>query len=114
MVAIDEEKFPPPTPAVAAQISSTSNCVLWLCPCIHPLGTRNASSVVGMNNSDALIVVHIRPPNFGTANVYGIRIAEPTRFGIDTSQNDSDTLIGSPAAARLSTTTDQSTQMAKP
>src|SRR5436309_1073392 len=67
-----------------------------------------------MSSSDALIVVHTRPPNFGTAKVYGIRIAEPTRFGMDTSQNDSDTLIGSPAAARLSTTTDHSTQMAKP
>lgn len=114
MFAIEEEKLPPPTPAVAEQASRTQNVVSWSCAASHPLGTTNASSADGTSSSAADITVHNRPPRRGTANVYGIRIAEPTRLGTETSQNDSDTLIGSPAAGRLSTTTDHSTQIAKP
>ena len=69
MFAIDEEKLPPPKPAVAAQTSSTQNCVSWLWPASQPLGTTIASSSVGISSSAALIVVHSRPPNRGTANV---------------------------------------------
>src|ERR1700716_2049305 len=109
MLAMEEEKFPPPTPAVAAQASSTQN---WV-PCdwcaSHPLGTRTASRVDGMSSSAALIPVHNRPPKRGTANVYGIRSAEPIRLGTAVSQNASDRLIASPMLARLITTTDQST-----
>ena len=69
MLAIDDEKLPPPRPAVAAQSSSTQSCVSWLCSSSQPLGTTMASSSVGMNSSAALIVVHARPPKRGTANV---------------------------------------------
>jgi len=69
MFAIEEEKFPPPRPADAAQSASTHICVEWLCWSSQPVGTRKASSVTGISSSEALIVVHTRPPNFGTANV---------------------------------------------
>ena len=69
MFAIEEEKFPPPRPAEAAHSASTQICVEWLCSSSQPLGTRNASSVTGMNSSEALMPVHLRPPNLGTANV---------------------------------------------
>ena len=54
---------------MAAQSARTHTCVEWLCSSSQPLGTRNASSVTGMNSSEALMPVHMRPPNFGTANV---------------------------------------------
>jgi hypothetical protein len=69
MLAIDEEKLPPPRPAVAAQASSTASWVPWLWPASHPLGTTRASRSVGINSSEALMVVHARPPNRGTAKV---------------------------------------------
>ena len=69
MFAIDDEKLPPPKPAVAAQASRTQNCVSWLWPASQPLGTTTASSRHGISSSDALIVVHSRPPKRGTANV---------------------------------------------
>ena len=69
MFAIDEEKLPPPKPAVAAQAKRTQNCVSWLWAASQPLGTRNASSVTGTRSSPALIAVHTRPPKRGTANV---------------------------------------------
>ena len=40
----------------------------------------------GDRSRDALIVVHILPPNRGRANVYGIRSADPIRLGIAVSQ----------------------------
>ena len=91
MLAIDEEKLPPPTPAVAAHAKRTQSCALWDWCSSHPLGTTIANNNVGMNSSAALTVVHARPPNLGTANVYGIRSIEPTRFGISVSRNSSDT-----------------------
>src|SRR3954471_23362200 len=103
MLAIDEEKVPPPTPAVAAQAKSTQNCVSCDCEASHPLGTTSATSSAGMKSRLALIVVHVRPPKRGTANVYGIRSALPMRFGTAVSQNcsGSDSVI--PTLARLMT-----------
>jgi hypothetical protein len=69
MFAIEEEKFPPPTPAVAAQANRIQNWLLWSCACSHALGSTIATSVVGMSSSAALIVVHRRPPKRGSANV---------------------------------------------
>ena len=69
MLAIEEEKLPPPTPAVAAQSISTQSCVSWLWSASHPLGTTTARSSAGMNSSDALTTVHARPPKRGTAKV---------------------------------------------
>src|SRR3954470_20151299 len=114
MFAIDEEKLPPPKPAVAAHSASTHICVLWLCPASQPLGTTIASRSVGMSSSDALIPVHARPPNRGTANVYGIRSVEPTRFGSAMRRNCSESDSVKPALARLMTTIVQSTQIEKP
>src|SRR3954468_6727422 len=103
MLAIDDEKLPPPKPAVAAQASRTQNCVSWLWAASHPLGTTIAASSAGMNSRLALIVDHSRPPKRGTANVYGMRSAEPTRFGTAVNQNcsGSDSVI--PALPRLRT-----------
>src|SRR3954452_6015074 len=114
MLAIDEEKLPPPTPAVAAQATRTQNCVSCDCEASPPLGTTSATSSAGMNSRLALIVVHVRPPKRGTANVYGMRSAEPTRFGTAVSQNcsGSDSVI--PALPRLRTMIVHSTQMLKP
>jgi hypothetical protein len=61
--------LPPPKPAVAAQASSTQNCVPELWPASQPLGTTTATSPTGISSSDALIAVHSRPPKRGTANV---------------------------------------------
>ena len=69
MFAIEEEKLPPPTPAVAAQASSTRNCVSWASPASQPLGRRNASNIVGISSSPTVTVVQARPPSLGTANV---------------------------------------------
>ena len=69
MLAIDEEKLPPPKPAVAAQASSTQNCVSCSWSASQPLGTTIASSSAGISSSEALIVVHARPPKRGTAKV---------------------------------------------
>ena len=69
MFAIEEEKLPPPRPAEAAHSARTQICVACDCASSQPLGTRNASSEVGISSSDALMPVHRRPPNRGTANV---------------------------------------------
>ncbi len=69
MFAIEEEKLPPPTPAVAAQASRTQNCVPCACSASQPLGTTIAISSVGISSSAALTVVHALPPKRGTANV---------------------------------------------
>ena len=69
MLNIDEEKLPPPKPAVAAHAISTQSWASWACSASHPLGTTIASSSTGMNRRDALIAVHARPPKRGTANV---------------------------------------------
>src|SRR5687768_5988750 len=114
MFAIEEEKLPPPTPAVAAQAIRIHICVPCDCAASQPLGTRNASSAVGMISSDALIVVHARPPYLGTAKVYGIRRNDPTRFGTATRMNSSEIDSVMPMFARLMTTIVHSTQMLNP
>ena len=75
MLAIDEEKLPPPKPAVAAHASRTQNWVSWLCSASQPLGTTIASSSVGISSSAALIVVHARPPK----RRHGERVGDPQR-----------------------------------
>src|SRR5207302_4026885 len=104
MFAIDDEKLPPPTPAVAAHSSSTHSWVSWLWCRSHPLGTTMAKRSVGMSSRAALIVVHARPPNLGTANVYGMRNIEPMRLGTSVRRNNSDTDRLMPMFARLMTT----------
>src|SRR5947209_2654544 len=65
MLAIEEAKLPPPKPAVAAM----------------------ATSRQGITNSIAEMVVQLRPPKTGTANVYGSRRKAPTPLGIATRHN---------------------------
>src|SRR5512145_1649226 len=113
MFAIELEKLPPPNPAVAAQARRTQNCVPPSCPASQPLGTTTASRVHGIRSSEALTAVHSRPPKRGTANVYGIRRNDPTRFGAAVSQNSSPRLSTIPAFARLRTTIVQRTQTLK-
>ena len=68
----------------------------------------------GISSSEALTAVHSRPPKRGTANVYGIRRNDPTRFGTAVSQNSSPRLSAIPALARFRTTIVQRTQTLKP
>ena len=70
--------------------------------------------MAGISSNVALIMVHARPPNFGTANVYGIRRVAPTRFGTAVSQNASEIVSSIPTFPRLMTTMVQSTQMLNP
>src|SRR5918997_2359672 len=114
MLAIEDEKLPPPKPAVAAHRASTMICVECSCCASQPLGTTIASSVTGISSSDALTPVQARPPNFGTANVYGIRSVEPMRLGSAMSRNCSESERVKPAFARLMTTIVHSTQIEKP
>ena len=114
MFAIDEEKLPPPKPASAAHPIRTHSCVPCACEASQPLGTRNASRAVGISSSVALNVVHARPPYFGTANVYGMRKNEPTRFGTAVSRNSSPIDMTMPMFARLMTTIVHSTHTLKP
>ena len=69
MLNIDDEKLPPPRPAEAAQSRRIHSCVSWLWWASQPLGTTVASNTVGMRSRPALIMVHSRPPNRGTAKV---------------------------------------------
>src|SRR5215204_3808621 len=80
MLAIDEAKLPPPTPAVAAMMMKTQYGVSGRC-------TTTVNRIVGRTSIRALNTAQLRPPNFGTANVYGRRSSEPTRLGTATSQN---------------------------
>src|ERR1700742_3701105 len=77
MLAIEEAKFPPPRPAVAATATSTAND-MWGWP------TAQASSRQGISNSIAETVVQLRPPKTGTANVYGSLKKAPTPLGTAT------------------------------
>src|SRR5437763_9043222 len=110
MLVIDDEKLPPPNPAVAAHARRIQNCVSWLWWASQPLGRMIATSATGMNSSDALIPVHSRPPNLGTAKVYGRRSPEPIRLGNAVSQNDSGSDSTIPMLARLITMIVHSTQ----
>src|ERR1700739_712801 len=77
MLAIDEAKLPPPKPAVAAMAARTGNGI-W--------GglTAHASSRHGTTNSDAEMIVQLRPPKTGTAKVYGSLRNAPTPLGMAT------------------------------
>jgi hypothetical protein len=62
MLAIDDEKFPPPNPASAARTMNTHIGVAgWL--------NANARPTQGIASIAALNVVKPRPPNFGMAKV---------------------------------------------
>ena len=61
MLDIDDEKFPPPTPATAATASSVPNET--------PGSRTTAASVVGSSRRAVLTTVQLRPPNLATANV---------------------------------------------
>ncbi len=69
---------------------------------------------MGRKRSDALMVVHARPPNLGTAKVYGTRRIDPIRFGTSVSRNCSDSDMVMPMLARLMTTMVQMTQTLNP
>src|SRR5436305_5015165 len=105
MLAIEDEKFPPPTPAVAAHRIRIHICVECDSCASQPLGTTTASRIAGISSREALIVVHSRPPKRAMANVYGIRSPDPIRLGTAVSQNCSGTLRTMPTLARLITTT---------
>ena len=81
MLTIDEEKLPPPNPAVAAQASSTQSWASWACSASQPLGTTMASSSTGMNSSDALITVHARPAEAGHGERVGDAEERPDQVG---------------------------------
>src|SRR5690348_9354157 len=105
MLAIDDEKLPPPTPAIAATSSIVENDT--------PGRSTNAAATVGTSNSAALKIVQLRPPNLATANVYGSRMPAPTAVGSVVSKNFCD---GSNpyAGPRKSTNTDHKLQIEKP
>ena len=62
MLAIEEAKLPPPRPAVAAMRQKAQYGVVGFC-------TAQANDSVGTSSIAALIIVQLRPPNFGTAKV---------------------------------------------
>src|SRR3712207_2162978 len=97
MFAIDDAKLPPPRPARAATISRTPNDVSGRL-------TTYASALAGSSRSRADTIVQFRPPNSGTANVYGIRRVAPTRLGTAMSQNCWSTVSAKPTAASCGTT----------
>lgn len=59
---MEDEKLPPPKP-IAADVSRKNQYG------VPGFDTATASIVVGISSRPALIVVHARPPNLGTANV---------------------------------------------
>src|SRR5215217_4142643 len=70
--------------------------------------------MVGISSSSAETTVQFRPPNFGTAKVYGSRSSEPTRFGMATSQNSCCGVKLKPALASIAALTLHSSQTEKP
>jgi len=107
MLAIEEAKLPPPTPASAAMPTSAMNGSSGLL-------TAQARAPVGRSRRRADTTVQLRPPNRGTAKVYGIRSVAPTSAGVETSQNISLTLRSKPTPLSCGTTMLQSAQTAKP
>src|SRR5258706_10984985 len=92
MLAMDEAKFPPPTPASAPRNSRVWKLVypvkiLGLAAVGCRAVRRIASATVGTSSSPAETIVQFRPPNFATAKVYGSRSTEPQAAGIVTSRN---------------------------
>src|SRR5687767_3160755 len=107
MFVIDDAKFPPPKPASAATKSITPKDVPGLL-------TAQVRPTHGMTRSRAETTVQLRPPNFGTANVYGNRSVAPTRLGIATSQKSWLSVNAKPTLLRFTVTIDQITQTEKP
>src|SRR3954451_21134464 len=107
MFAIDDAKFPPPSPAVVAASTNIQYGVAGF-------STHAVMSASGTSSSADETVVQFRPPNRVTAAVYGIRIAEPTRLGSATSQNNWSTVNRNPAAGRLTATALHSSQIENP
>src|SRR6185369_14057305 len=105
MFAIDEAKFPPPTPAIAAR---TINVVYDT-----PGRSNRVTPRHGTNSRAALTTVQLRPPKRATANVYGRRITDPTSAGTAVRRNFP---AGSTwyAGPRKSTSTDHSVQTENP
>jgi len=97
MLAMDEAKLPPPTPARAAIPNSATNGSSGLL-------TAQTRPKAGRSNSSAEITVQLRPPKTGTAKVYGMRRVAPTRLGTDTSQNIWSTVSAKPALFSCGTT----------
>src|SRR5690242_13790609 len=79
MLAIEEAKLPPPTPATAARIRRVVKETPGL--------TRTAADTAGISSSAALTIVQLRPPNLATAKVYGRRRAAPSAVGTVVSRN---------------------------
>src|SRR5579883_2756173 len=113
MLAIEEAKFAPPTPALPAQASSTQNCVAWRRWASQWLGTTRARSSAGSRSSSELAVVHALPPNLGTAKVYGMRSKEPIRFGASVRKKEAESDRLMPALGKLTTTTVHMVQVQK-
>src|SRR5882724_2705938 len=105
MFAIDDEKLPPPTPAVAATTSSIENDT--------PGWRTVAANTHGSNSKRALTIVQLRPPNLATANVYGMRMPAPTAAGNVVSRNFCDGSIPY-CGPRNSTNTDHIVQTENP
>src|SRR5215207_3730916 len=105
MLAIDEEKLPPPTPAIAATMTSVVSET--------PGFSTNAVAMQGTMRSNAENTVQLRPPKRATAKVYGIRMSAPTAVGTVVSMNFS--LGVKPyAGPRKRTKADHMLQMQKP
>src|SRR5438552_16150102 len=79
MLAIDDEKLPPPKPVRQATRSSVSKET--------PGFSTKPVTAQGIISNAALMTVQFRPPSLATANVYGIRMAEPTAAGAVVSRN---------------------------
>src|SRR6478609_9389895 len=107
MFAIELAKLPPPKPAVAAIRQKTQNGVSGRC-------TKKAKSSVGTSSSAALIMVQLRPPNLGTANVYGSRSSDPTRLGSATNTKSCCGVKEKPICSRNAELTLQISQTEKP
>src|SRR6476661_7041856 len=107
MLVIDEAKLPPPKPARAAQASSSPN---------DDDGslTTQATADAGRSSRRAEMMVQLRPPKSGTANVYGIRTVAPTRLGTAMSQNCWSRVRLKPAPGSRGTTTLHRAQTQKP
>ena len=107
MFAIELAKLPPPKPAVAAIRQKAQYGVSGRC-------TKKAKSRVGTSSSAALIIVQLRPPNLGTANVYGSRSSDPTRLGSATSTKSCCGVKEKPICSRNAELTLQISQTEKP
>ena len=67
-----------------------------------------------MSSNSALTIVQLRPPNLGTANVYGKRMSAPTSPGRATSENSCSVVYWKPTFGSRVATTLQISQTEKP